>query len=522
MNIQAYRYSKLLNKYHILTALLVFSLFLILLQLRGSYASEPSSLNLPSDKAVSGSCITESGYRRAVTFLDRSKADDLSDLLKKEGYDSAVCTEELEGRNTYVVLILIEEFNTDIAYNTGAEGGEAEISDDIFERKGGYIHPFLTISGYYTDNVFNVRDEKDSDFITIISPGIWLALPRTRDNLLSINSSSISPGGYYLGGFSPVAFRRHQAYLYYSADFELYDKFKDENAVNQKAEGFYQFNARGGLSIKIADQLIYSHDTRASGFSTELDKYRTNLFNLTIVYKRPGRKLSLRGEYTNFIVNYDNDRNLYRDRTDNAYAVYIYYHFKPKTAAFIEYELVYVDYEGDLNSDSTERHLFGGLEWDLTAKSKAILKAGYGVKKFEQDIEESREFIFEAIFNHRFTSKSSIKLFALRRTNETNISVTDYILSNTLGAEYSHLLTSKIRGKLNISYTDDNYREAITYEGVTDEREDKYLAATAALEYDIRKWLKTEAGYTYRDRDSNFSDFDYSGYVVFFRISASL
>ena len=522
MIIPVLRHFNFLNKYHILTALLFFSLFLIVLPHRGSYSSEPSSLNLPSAEAVSGSCIIESGYRRAVTFLDRSRADDLSDLLKKEGYDSAVCTEEMQGRKTYVVLIFIEEFNTDIVYETMTEGGKAEISDDIFERNGGYIHPFLTISGYYTDNVFNVKDEKDSDFITVLSPGIWLALPRSRENLLSITSSSISPGGYYIGGFSPVAFRRHQAYLYYRADFELYDKFKEENAVNHKAEGFYQFNARGGLSIKVADQYIYSHDTRASGFSTELDKYWTNLFNLSLIYKRPGRKLSLRGEYTNFIVNYDNDRNIFRDRTDDAFAVYIYYHFKPKTAAFIEYELVYVDYEEDQLSDSTERHLFGGLQWDMTAKSKAVLKAGYGVKEFKKDIEESREFIFEAIFNHRFTSKSSIKLFALRRTNETNISVTDYILSNTLGAEYSHLLTSKIRGRLNISYTNDIYSEAITHEGVTDEREDKYLAATAAIEYDIRKWLKAEAGYTYRDRDSNFQDFDYSGYIIFFSISASL
>jgi hypothetical protein len=421
-----------------------------------------------------------------------------------------------------VVLILIEEFNTDIVYDTGAEGGEAEISDDIFERKGGYIHPFLTISGYYTDNVFNVRDGKENDFITIISPGIWLALPRTRENLLSINSSSISPGGFYIGGFSPASFRRHQAYLYYRADFELYDKFNDENAINHKAEGFYQVNARGGLSIKVADQYIYSHDTRASGFSTELDKYWTNLFNVTLTYKRPGRKFSLRGDYTNFIVNYDNDRNIFRDRTDNAFALYIFYHFKPKTAAFIEYDLVYVNYDEDLLSDSTEQHLFAGLQWDITAKSKAVLKAGYGIKEFEKDIEESREFMLEAIFNHRFTSKSSMKFFALRKINETNISLTDYILSNTLGAEYSHLLTSKIRGRLSISYTNDTYREAITLGGVTDEREDEYIAATAALEYDIRKWLKTEAGYTYRDRDSNFQDFDYSGYVVFFSISASL
>jgi len=55
--------------------------------------------------------------------------------------------------------------------------GRERLSWDVFGRKGGYLHPFLSIIEYYTDNVFNTNGRKESDFVTSLSPGIWLAVP---------------------------------------------------------------------------------------------------------------------------------------------------------------------------------------------------------------------------------------------------------------------------------------------------------------------------------------------------------
>ncbi|MEW6586432.1 MAG: hypothetical protein AB1442_12580, partial [Nitrospirota bacterium] len=91
---------------------------------------------------------------------------------------------------------------TDIPSGTAAETsgpvdkplgtGKERVTEDVFGRKGGYIHPFLALTGFYTDNVFNTRDDEKGDFGAVISPGIWLSFPHVYEKLLKIETSNIS------------------------------------------------------------------------------------------------------------------------------------------------------------------------------------------------------------------------------------------------------------------------------------------------------------------------------------------
>jgi len=58
--------------------------------------------------------------------------------------------------------------------------GKGKISGDIFGKRGRYYHAFLSLYGAYDDNIFNTGEGEESDFITVISPGILLAFPATR------------------------------------------------------------------------------------------------------------------------------------------------------------------------------------------------------------------------------------------------------------------------------------------------------------------------------------------------------
>jgi hypothetical protein len=76
---------------------------------------------------------------------------------------------------------------------------------------------------------------------------------------------------------------------------------------------------------------------------------------------------------------------------------YIFFKFLPKTAFFTEYEFLDVKYEKDTAFNSREHHYFGGIQWDITAKSKGSIKAGYGMKDFiDSDIKTSKDFVLEA------------------------------------------------------------------------------------------------------------------------------
>ncbi len=110
----------------------------------------------------------------------------------------------------------------------------------------------------------------------------------------------------------------------------------------------------------------------------------------------------------------------------------------------------------------------------------------------------------------------------MRRTNETNIATTDFILSNKLEAEYIQRVTGKITADIKLIYENDTYNGALTFSGETKEREDNYFYGIFSLQYDFKEWLKTNIGYIYARRDSNFSDFDYTANSIFFRITGAL
>lgn len=396
-------------------------------------------------------------------------------------------------------------------------------SEAVFGRQNRSIHPFLTITEYYTDNALSSNKDKKSDFITVLSPGIWLTVPVELEKISTVDTSTLSPGGMSLSRYPPDAFKRYQAYLSYVANIELHSRDSSGlNFIGHKAEGLLQYNFRGGLSLELLDQFGFSHDDFGTGISSrELDKYNTNLLSFIATY-RLSERFKLRAGYANFIVHYYDESLDFRDRNDNAFSGYIFYKFKPKTSLFVQYDFIDIQYNKDTVSNSKEYHYLGGIQWDMTAKSSGTIKAGYGFKDFtKSSSNDSKDFIMELQLSHRFTPKTSMTLTASRTTNETNISTTNYILSTAIGVGYVQMLTSKLTADIQVAYTNDIYRQDLTYDDRTDQLNDKYYTASFSLRHKVKRWLETSVGYLFSKRDSNFSDFDYTTNSIFLRATGS-
>jgi polysaccharide biosynthesis protein VpsM len=385
-----------------------------------------------------------------------------------------------------------------------------------FGGEGGYIHPYVGFQTFYTDNVYNTQNDKKSDFMLLVSPGVWLTVPRVNQKLLKIDSANVAPGGFIVSRANPSLFRRYQTYLHYGADIELFAQNSSQNTVSHTIDGLLQYNLKGGVTLEVMDKFLVSHDVRGSGTSTNLDKFTTNLGGLVIYYDTRS-KMQFRFDYTNFLVNYDAARNKFRDRHDNAFSGYSFYKISPKTALFVQYEFIDIGYESDSLSNSKEHHLWGGVDWNITAKSTGRIKAGYGIKDFSRSsVDDARDFIFEAQIDYKFTPKTSIVLKALRKTNETNITTTDYMITTGGGVDYLQRITGKLFLSARLAYWNELYKEDLTFQGDTKEREDDIWEAGIALRYDIKEWLKFDLGYLYTNRNSNFSEFDYVTNALFF------
>ena len=419
------------------------------------------------------------------------------------------------------LIFLVTPFLT-YGDETGQSTGKGQITGDIFGKTGGYFHPFLSVQERYEDNIFNTPDNEKSDYITTISPGIWLALPGTKKPQLDISTSTFTPGGVVQSRFRPETFRRYQTYLLYSAGLEKYADFSEQDITTHKLEGLFEYNFRGGLSIDLFDQFYRARLPQATLISTELDKYKTNLFDVTLSFDVT-EKLGLRADYSNYNVNYDAVRNNAFDRTDNSLSGYIFFKFRPKTSVFVEYEFIDINYDRNILSDSAEQRFFGGIRWGITGKSAGSVKAGYGIREFDDPtIANDSEFVFEVQADHQFTPKTSLSLFASRRNTESTTTTTDYAVAHNVGIGYAQKLTYRITGRLNLAYWHYEYIGALTYGGETKERTDNEFRAAPSLEYRFRDWLWFGVEYIYTKRDSNFPGLDYTNHAGMIRVTLAL
>jgi uncharacterized protein (PEP-CTERM system associated) len=84
------------------------------------------------------------------------------------------------------------------------------------------------------------------------------------------------------------------------------------------------------------------------------------------------------------------------------------------------------------------------------------------------------------------------------------------------------MLTSKLTADIRLAYTNDIYREDLTYDDETDQLNDKYYTGSFSLRHKVKRWLDASIGYLFEKRDSNFSEFDYTTNSLFFRLTGSL
>ena len=400
--------------------------------------------------------------------------------------------------------------------------GKGSISSDVFGARGGYIHPFITLTEEYSNNIFNTNNDKESDFITVISPGLWLSVPRVKEELLDFDTSSMTPGGLDLYLDTGKDFKRYQTYLFYSPEIYLYSQNSGENFTAHKAEGMLQYNFRGGLTVEFVDQYRYDMDTRGSGTSTEQNKYENNFFTVRTSYDVTP-KLEFRVDYSNFIVDYTASRNNYRDRSDDSYSAYVFWKFWPKTSFLAQYEHISVSYDDSSQNDSDVDRVYGGFQWNMTAKSKGRIKLGAESRDYDSSaFSDSDEFIIEMNIDYTFSPKTSLGLRAFRHSEESDIIGLESIMHHRVKTVVTYKPANRVTCYLDLAYSERDYDGDLTYNGVTKERDDTTYTITPSIEYRFRKWLTVKAKYYWIDRDSNFSDFDYTSNIFQVSITGML
>ena len=395
---------------------------------------------------------------------------------------------------------------------------------ELFGGRTGYLHPFLSLGEYYTDNLFNESDNKEDDWITVISPGLWASFPASNRQPLQVTTYNSAPGGLEVTRFPMEVRRRFQGYGLYRADITEHAHFSEEDNVFQRAEGLLNVNFRGGLSLELLDIFQIDHDPYGTGAPEnprQLDKFTSNLVQFMANY-RITPKTRVRADVSHYSLEFDNtERNGFRERDDLVASLFLFHRVLPKTSALLQYDYINIDYRENILSDSTEHRFLTGILWDITSKSRGTIKVGYGLRQVDQG-DNRNDLIGEARLDHRFTPKTSAYLQFTRRVEETDIADTSAVLSHRLLLGYRQRVAPRWTAAADLNYTREAYQGEFTSNGETGERTDDNYGARVGLGYLFRSWLNFGLGYIYLDRNSNFDNFSYTNNTVYLTVTAAL
>jgi len=468
-------------------------------------------------------------------FATRDEAEKLAEKVRGSGFEAVVREHKTEDERTvfgvFVIIHAESPQGTQMPHSTNSVEAESPVGTkrtpkDVFSRSASYFHGDLTVSEIYTDNAFNTSADKKSDLSTVLSPVVWISVPRVNQKPAGLDLiDPRSSGGLSLSREKGEADGRFQAFLIYQSDIPVLSQNSPSgDMVTHNVQGGLAYNFPFGLSLEVNDEFSRYYETADTSVLVapgEVDKYNSNLFYALLSYDT-GRKFRFRFDYSHLNLTYDAERNAARDRVDDSFSAYVYYKLRPKTALFLEYAFTDTAYSNDTALNSRGHNFFLGAEWKITAKSKGSVKAGYGLRDFTDSATNNKTFVFEGKIEHRFTPKTSLTVTASRRTDETNIPSTSFVLTNEVELRYQQMLTSKITGSLGLGYTNESYGTDLTFGGLTEKREDNIYYLSLGLQYEFRKWLKAGIAYQYTRRNSNFPDFAYSNNSLLFRLTGSL
>jgi hypothetical protein len=369
-----------------------------------------------------------------------------------------------------------------------------------------------------------VNLEEKENFLLRISPGIWFALPRTKEVPITITPHNTAAGGlqFELEQYARDEFNRFNAYLLGGLDFEFYSEDSDLNTTNGRLEGVFRYNMKNGFSLQGLDR--FSRDTDrfdigAVGRQSQR-KFYSNLLQLTGDWEISER-LRVKLDYANFYLDYDEDADAFLNRDDNGISLYGYLSYTETSSFFLNYDFVDVAYDDAFSAKDNDQHfIYLGWDWASTEKTDLMVKAGYQKKNYDDNTvfpENPDLFAFELQGEHDFTTKTKLVALVSHKMEESDSFVAYNKTVLRFLVRLTHDFTDRLAGALDLWYENADYDQIIPVV-----REDDEYFIRPALQYVFNDWFMAEIAYSYDTRDSTQDIFDFDTNTFYLLLNFAL
>jgi hypothetical protein len=399
------------------------------------------------------------------------------------------------------------------------EEEESGSDGHVFGYRDGYLHAALALSGEWTDNLYNTDMDKQENFLTRISPSVWLTWPRRHRRPVQLASDNTAPGGMQYSLNEYEVFNKYQVYLAGKMDIMSYSEDSELDHIENGVEALIQYQPKSRLTLHLLDKYSHSQDIFNITEATLEDNrvYDSNIFGAGVDWQFSD-KFSVKIAYRNFMLMYEEDTTDFLDRADNGFDGAFSYDYSPKTSFFLGYQYLLAAYDEGEMPDNDNTYLNVGINWQATVKTSLMLKAGY--QQVHYDYEDSEDdkvedvaelvdddeaaFNFEAQAAWQATQKSEFVLnskYSIEQTDSEN-ALNKTVFVARIG--FGHRFTNRLRGDINFIYENSDY---VLFDGGS--RLDDRWYLKPQLQFALNKWLFASLYYSFDKKDSDFDELDY-------------
>ena len=346
------------------------------------------------------------------------------------------------------------------------------------------ITPVVSSQEKYDSNIYLTRDDVKASLYNRSLAGLGLRKEGAR---LSVN------GGYSVEG------------LFYTRDHRIND------AVHHNANAAVKMQLAGGRTLTADDRYTATTDQATSEYTARAKRVQNNA-NLAFESPLKG-KFGFGVDAQHIINDYLSSNYKTLDRDEIIAGAEMNYKLQPKTKLFLAYHFGSLKYKERAlvgANDAVYSNVDMGLSGNLGSKLTGRIMGGIQSRVYRKDLgtaSNSRTTgSYGAQINWKPLAKTEVVLYGKRANVESIYSNSRYYVSTLNDLSVSREL-NKFKAGLGGSYEAIRYVEEVPGENA--KRRDSNWSGRTTLEYNIQKWLKAGAAYTYRSRVSSYRNSNY-------------
>jgi len=350
------------------------------------------------------------------------------------------------------------------------------------------VNPFVSTQESYDSNIYLTGTERKSAMINRSAIGV--------DLNHKLGSRYSLKGGY------------NMELLGYSRESNIND------AVHHNANAGAVAKMPNDITVMVEDKWKQTTDQATS---QEIERAKrvenTVAFNLNApVRGKFGFTVAVQHVYNNYLSN-----NPTLDREEIQAGVDLDYKWQPKTKLFMSYRHGMLSYQTGYTNDATFDNVDLGITGTIAPKVQGTVKAGMQMRKYDEDAGNAKNDVttaqYSAQANWKPVEKTEVIVFAKRGNVETNYNEARFYTSTLTDLTITRQVR-KVKVGLGLSYEDVRYSDINETSLHTKKRVDENASVRLTADYNIQKWLVANAGYTYKDRSSNFDSFEYKDNIL--------